>query len=282
MFRGRGPGASTSLAIAALLLMAFPALAQQSAPVVVKVISEQATVAVQTSQSTPLTAVLEEFCRQTRTDCEGIDTAAKVELPPIDTRGTWEQVIARLMEGTDLNYAAMPATAASDARLLITGRALSPEAPQQASAADGTQRNEEPARSVSSDLFNPDEADATADTSPPQEEAPAEATAADVAPTQAGAAAAVPSETAPVGVATPPQPGPPAPGTATDFMGNPVPSYSGPAYSPFPDGNGNLIPAGNQPTTSSPFPDSNGNLAPVPKQPTPSSNPFPPRAPEQD
>jgi hypothetical protein len=275
MFTGRGLGASTGLAIVGLLALGCPASAQQAAPVVVKVIYRDATVAVQTLQNAPLTAVLEEFCRQTRTDCEGTAAAATIELPPIHALGTWEQVLVQLMEGTNLNYAAMPATAASDARLLITGRALSPEAPQQASAANGAPRSNGRVSSASSDPFNANGAGTTPDASIPQQVTTAEDTAAEVAPTQGPFAVAVASDTAPPDTTAPASPREVILGTATDFMGNPVPQYAGPAYFPFPDGDGHLIPAGNQPINSSPFPDSNGNLIPVSKPPIPNANPFP-------
>ncbi len=272
MSMGRCFGGSTRLVIVALLAFAIPAWAQQTAPVAVKVIYEHATVAVQTSQNIPLTAVLEEFCRQTRTDCEGTAAGAKVELPPVNAQGSWQQVIAELMEGTGLNYAAMPATAASEARLLITGRVLSPEAPQQ--VANRTTESNGRAASGLSDPVNADD-EASPDTSIPQPDAAAEDAAADVAPSQGGVAATAAVDTTSPDTRVSSRAGSAAPGAATDFMGNAVPPYSGPAYSPFPDGNGNLIPAGNQPITSSPFPDSNGNLMPVPKQPAPNGNPFP-------
>ncbi len=275
MFKGRGLGASPGLAIGALLAFGFPALAQQAAPVIVKVISQDSRVAVQTSQNAPLNAILEELCRQTRSDCEGTAAAAKIELPPINALGTWEQIIDKLMEGTNLNYAAMPATAASGARLLITGLALSPEAPQPASAANGALGSNGRVRSASSDPFSSNGAGPTPDDSVPQQVATAEDTATEVVPSQEPIVAAVASNTVAPDTAAPSPPRSVNLGTATDFMGNSVPQYAGPGYFPFPDGQGHLIPADNQPTTSSPFPDSSGNLIPVSKPPTPDGNPFP-------
>lgn len=264
-------GASTSLAIVALLAFVLPALAQQAAPVAVQIIDRDATIAVQTLQNAPLTAVLEEFCRQTRADCEGTAAAADIELPPIHAVGTWEQVIANLMQGTNLNYAAMPATAASGARLLITARALPLEASQPSSvtnrAPDG--RVAPPA----GDPLNAGSSEAAPDTPVAQPVAAAEDTNAELAPTDEPTAVAAASDS------TLPSAAPRTSvnsGTATDLMGNPVLQYAGPAYLPFPDGNGDLIVADNQPTTS-PFADSNGNLSPNNSAvTTPNTNPFPP------
>jgi len=264
-------GASTSLAMVALLAFVLPALGQQAAPVAVQIIDRDATIAVQTLQNASLTAVLEELCRQTRTDCEGTAAAANIELPPIHAVGTWEQVIANLMEGTNLNYAAMPATAASGARLLITARASSPEASQPSSvtnrAPDG--RVAAPA----GDSLNAGSSAAALDTSAAQEVAAAEDTTAELAPTQEPMAVAAASDSALPSAAprTSVNSGP-----ATDLMGNPVLQYAGPAYLPFPDGNGDFIVADNQPTTS-PFAGSNGNLSPNNSEVTiPNTNPFPP------
>ncbi len=276
MFTGRGLGASTALGIVMLLALAFPASAQQPSPVVVKPMPEDATVAVHTSQNAPLSAVLDEFCRQTHSECEGTAAAVNIELAPMNALGTWAQVIAKLMEGVDLNYAAMPATAVSSARLLITGRALSVKAPQPASAPNDAARSDGRPGPSSSRSFNPNGAGAIPDVSIPQQVAAAEDGAAEAAPPQEPIPSAAAADSASSDSAASPPAGNINLGAATDFMGNPVPPYSGPAYSPFPDGNGRLIPAGNQPITSSPFPDSNGNLIPVSKPVIPQGNPFPP------
>jgi len=265
-------GASTIVAIIASLACALPAWAQP-APVAVQIIERDDTVAVQILQTAPLTAVLGEFCRQTHADCEGADAAANIELAPINVVGSWEQVMAKLMEGTHMNYVAMPATAASGARLLITGRALSLEAPQATSIANAT-RSDGSTVSSSGISLNADSTGAAGEDSIASPVAAAEDTGAELAPVQEPVVATAPSDTSPL--ATTPSPrGSVHSGTATDLMGNPVPQYAGLAYFPFPDGNGELIAASNEPTTWSPFPDSNGSLIPASGEAPSHSNPFP-------
>ena len=272
MSKVRVVGASTSLAIVAVLAFLLPASAQPAAPVAVKIIYSDATIAVQTLQNAPLTAVLEEFCRQTRTDCEGTGAAANIELPPINAVGTWEQVIANLMEGTNLNYAAMPATTASGARLLIAARARTLETPQPASV---TNRADGRVPSSAGDSLNAGSSGAALDTSGAQEVAAAEDTTAELGPIQEPIAASVASDAASINTATLSPLNSVNSGVATDLTGNPVPHYAGPADFPFPDGNGNPIVADHQPT-SSPFADPNGNLSADPELTTPNVNPFPP------
>jgi hypothetical protein len=289
------------VALLLLLLPALPAEAQRPAGVGVKVVSDGPTVSVETDQKGRLTAVLEEFCQDTRTTCEGTAAAGEIELPPTQVFGTWEQVVHQLMDGTRLNFVAMPPTTASGGRLVVIGPAVSSDAtrqmvnaasqatcPPESSAGPAGQfpsncaggnslgfgrQSEAPAPYAPTSSLQPPSTAATSDEATPSVTAdsgfPAVSTASGdgsmqpLAGPASGAGLPFPDSQ---GQAISPSTEPPAFLPFPDSNGKPIAISNQPNPSPsmpFPDGRGNPIPASNQRPQYLPFPDSQGNPVPV-------------------
>lgn len=79
-------------------------------------------VMVQVIRPTGLGTVLEAICKETKLRCEITAQASEISVPPITLVGTWSGVMAKLLEGTKLNYAATDPSASGFGRLLVEVR----------------------------------------------------------------------------------------------------------------------------------------------------------------
>lgn len=254
----------------------------------VQVQVSQGVIRLQVTQATPLRVVLEELCRKTAVQCEGLEGVEGV-VAPLQMKGSWAEVIGWLLEGTKLNYVAQAPSALGPGRLLILGRraALPARAPagnnQPGSREAVTEAAESstmgiPATSNSSEPGREEQdrsgtMEGRAAATPPSPAPPADT--ASNAPTGQSSREMV----APTEEAAPPAPNVPLPG----FMGGPIVPpvvLPGPPVSPFPDVHGNPVPMVPQPPpTVSVFPDQQGRAVPLQRLPPGQrpGSPFPPQ-----
>lgn len=254
-----------------LALAAKPIRAQQPLRAGVRVSSDGANITLRTTQNGPLSDILREFCNHTSTVCEGMDGTAGMKLPPVIVIGTWEQVVAKLMEGTGLNYVAILPTVTTGGRLLVTGHALSLDAsPQTATASGGASCLPQAVSGLGGQV--PSDCASSLNLglgSQNPSSAPDGAFSTPQPPTDVAASGgAMPS------FASPSRPTA-GPGQGDDAM-QPIAEYSLPAALPFPDSSGHPIPLSDEPPTFLPFPDSHGSPIPISAGPNlPQYLPFP-------
>src|SRR5437764_14192642 len=65
-------------------------------------------VVVQVKHSSNIEAVLHAFCAEAKFDCEITPLAEQARIAPMTITGTWEQIVSRLVDGTNLNYVGTP------------------------------------------------------------------------------------------------------------------------------------------------------------------------------
>ena len=82
------------------------------------------------SQPTDLQTVLEAICQRTEASCEIAPGAAQVVVPPVVLTGSWAEVIAKLFEGTKLDYAWVLPVPGRVGRLLVMPRSALADAPR--------------------------------------------------------------------------------------------------------------------------------------------------------
>lgn len=224
----------------------------------------QGLIHLQVTQATPLRLVLEEVCRKTQAQCEGLQNVEET-MPPLAMKGSWAEVVDWLLQGSKLNYVAQPASPQGPARLLLIGR----RAALPARAPVGT--DQPGSREAAAEVTGEPSALGVTTTSNAREPRPEEV---DRSGAMEGREMVAPTEEAA------PAPNLPPPG----FMGGPIlppPPQLGLPVSVFPDQNGNPVPLVPQPPPSvSVFPDAQGRPVPLPPPLPPGQRPGSPFPPE--
>src|SRR5689334_7037807 len=73
-------------------------------PAAVQVTSHGNQVEVKVPDQAPLSTVMSSLCQQQKLKCTGTETLTTYHGPAMSVEGTLRQVIAKLVEGTDINY----------------------------------------------------------------------------------------------------------------------------------------------------------------------------------
>lgn len=81
-----------------------PAAAAPPAPAPVQVTSRGSQLEVKVPDQAPLSTVMSSLCQQQNLKCTGTETLTTYRGPAMSVEGTLRQVIAKLVEGTDINY----------------------------------------------------------------------------------------------------------------------------------------------------------------------------------
>jgi hypothetical protein len=77
---------------------------------------------VQVSRPTHLLAILEELCQRTEASCDLGPQLAEIPFAPVTVRGTWFEVVSKLLEGTKLDFATIAPSPRQAGRLLVMTR----------------------------------------------------------------------------------------------------------------------------------------------------------------
>ncbi len=230
------------------------ACAQQSAPSGITVTYVYPKLTVSVSQTSDLTVVLAKLCKETQSDCDGIDLATSSKVSPGTLRGSWGEVVDQLMEGSRLNYAVSSPSAKSRGRLIVQGNKLTlPD------AVPSMQNNLTTEANSMAPAMN--------GSAPPSENGNESAQNTNASPQEmpyAGSMSATQSNGAgntAMGNYQNSSPGLQASPLTSNMLQSSAPQRL--TYSPFPDSHGNPVPINDEPVLYSPFPDSHGNLVPV-------------------
>jgi len=204
---------------------------------------------VSVTQTADLAVILAKLCKETQSDCDGIERAASSKVSPVTLHGGWDEVIDQLMAGSGLNYAMSSPSSKSRGRLIVQGNKLalpdvvsSMQNPQTMTTEAGSEPSTSPAMSDSA--------------TPSSENKETSAQNETIGASQPnGAAMAMGAYQNSSGGSL----------RGSPFSGLPAESGSPTkiSFSPFPDSHGNLIPVKDETPLYSPFPDSHGNLIPV-------------------
>lgn len=81
-----------------------PAASTTPVPAPVQVTSNGNQVQVKVPEQVPLSTVMSSLCQQQKLKCTGTETLTTYRGPAMSVEGTLRQVIAKLVEGTDINY----------------------------------------------------------------------------------------------------------------------------------------------------------------------------------
>jgi hypothetical protein len=81
-----------------------PAVTTPATPAPVQVTSHGNQVEVKVPDQVPLSTVMSSLCQQQKLKCTGTETLTTYRGPAMSVEGTLRQVIAKLVEGTDINY----------------------------------------------------------------------------------------------------------------------------------------------------------------------------------
>jgi len=81
-----------------------PATANTNATAPVQVTAHGDQLDVKVPDQAPLSAVMSSVCQQQKLKCSGTETLTTYRGPAMSVQGTLRQVIAKLVEGTDVNY----------------------------------------------------------------------------------------------------------------------------------------------------------------------------------
>ena len=81
-----------------------PAATATAAPASVQVTSHGNQIEVKVPDQAPLSSVMSSLCQQQKLKCTGTETLTTYHGPAMSVDGTLRQVIAKLVEGTDINY----------------------------------------------------------------------------------------------------------------------------------------------------------------------------------
>jgi hypothetical protein len=234
----------------ALLTTGFSAGAQDSGNTAdLRVSSTAGNLRVEVAKTTPLTVVMGAVCRHEGMKCAGVQLLSSYPVPPMVVEGSPTQVVGDLLRGTGINFEFVHGIAGARSDLLL-GTAPAGNSVQQASDLTSNEpRNDLRKYQYSTQL----DTDLSATALPSR---------------ALGAAQAA---------------GNPQPAATTNsaeeaaqqmFKGGNATGATPSAYLPFPDSNGNPIPAKSAPALYLPFPDQFGN--PIPVQRAKSGSPFPP------
>ena len=221
------------------------------------------------TQPSSLQTVLNELCERTQAECSGIEQTASYKVAPTTFRGAWSDVVNQLMEGAALNYAAGPPSRSQVGTLIIQGQRASLPAPSGAPAQ--ASYPESTMQAASANTFDANSVPGSGSTQANEgSSVDHESSSASMARMSTGGNGFT------VGGSTTGPSVPPS-GMQLGPLGGYMPINAPaepPAFLPFPDRNGNLIPVSNVPPQYLPFPDSHGNLVPVDPN-APSGSPFP-------
>jgi hypothetical protein len=239
--------------IAVVCLYGTLAFAQQDSSESVKVSYAYPKLTVSVTRPADLAVALEKLCKETQSNCEGIELARSSKLAPGTLRGTWNEVLDQLMEGSKLNYATSAPSATSRGALVVQGNKLVLPNP-----APGMQ-NPQP-MATEAGLETPPTTPASNDSAAPSENRDDSAQNMSMsvpAVSQSNNAVAMETATYQDSFKGTPRGGP--------FSPFPMESDALPraSFSPFPDSHGNLMPVSDEQPLYSPFPDSHGNLMPI-------------------
>ena len=237
----------------------IPPAAATSARGPVQVTSHGNQLEVKVPDQAPLSTVMSSVCQQQKLKCTGTETLASYRGPAMSVEGTLRQVIAKLVEGTDVNYEFSRSTEGGATAIAFLGHA------PQGTPPVPTAEQPAPSAPVHALHSHPFPGRVPGEPGPPPQQAPA----------------------------PPPQSGQPQ--AALDPSEQPVPDTSQASRSeeamkvlfsgsgaedtgvlPFPDANGNPIPKSEAAPTTLPFPDQHGN--PIPVKPSQGGSPFPPNS----
>lgn len=224
----------------------------------VTVRSEHGLVQVRVSAAVDLSKVLDRFCSQTHSECDGLSLAEGYLVRTFDAQGDWSQVVSRLMEGSRLNYAAVSPNGAEAGRLLIQGKAIGltasdvnrgAVAPHEMESSAAAAVPSETAVATAEQSSSPTESNTSSYEPAPQE-------------SQGGSGSLANSLTG--GMTGSP---------LTSDMSAVAGSFRPPQVLLFPDAHGNPIPVSAAEPQVLPFPDAHGN--PIPVKESPGGSPFP-------
>ena len=81
-----------------------PAASTPVAPAPVQITSHGIQLEVKVPDQVPLSTVMSSLCQQQKLKCTGTETLTTYHGPAMSVEGTLRQVIAKLVEGTDVNY----------------------------------------------------------------------------------------------------------------------------------------------------------------------------------
>jgi hypothetical protein len=235
-----------------------PASAPSAAAQPVQVTSHGEQLEVKVPDQAPLSTVMSSLCQEQKIKCTGTETLTTYRGPAMSVEGTLRQVIAKLVEGTDINYEFSRSAEGGATAIAFLGHAPKGSAPVPTPEAPPTPTF----RPLHSHPF-PGSVPTQPPPPPPQSEL--EQPNSDVTPAEPAVAGNTEAQVSPEGS------GQSAPKGATMlFTGSGgQPSQ----YLPFPDAQGHPIPVSNTPAQYLPFPDQFGN--PIPVKPGPSGSPFP-------
>lgn len=204
---------------------------------------------VDVTSQTPLSVVLAAVCKQQQVRCNGTETLAGYAVPAMSVDGTLRQVVSRLVEGTDVNYSFSHNETGTTSTISFLGHAPRGVniAPAPAVVADETREQAPPP--LHSRLPN----SALAAMNRAVQQAQFEGTAPERSASEIEQTNRTMNEM---------------------FSATPTTDVTLPEYLPFPDANGNPVPASNSQPAGLPFPDKNGNAMPSAAAGKPGS-PFP-------
>ena len=114
---------SFACAGAALVFLTAPVVSQTQLSAV-EIRGNPTALVLEIRQPTPLPQVLRALCREARAACELKLKGSAITVSPMTLRGHWNEVIATLLQGSNLEFASRWPSAASEARLIagVPGR----------------------------------------------------------------------------------------------------------------------------------------------------------------
>ena len=233
---------------------AAPSPAAAPVPAPVQVTSHGDQLEVKVPDQAPLSTVMSSLCQQQKLKCTGTETLTTYHGPAMSVEGTLRQVIAKLVEGTDINYEFSRSAEGGASAIAFLGHAPKGTAPVPVAEQPAPTA---PPRPLHPRPF-PGRVPPDAGPPPPPEQSPTPQS--QLIEPNAATPAAVPSDV----VAEQSQ------AARILFTGSGSLTTSG---SPFPDAQGNALPTNNTPPTAQPFPDQFGN--PIPLKPATGGSPFP-------
>ena len=223
-----------------------------------KVTSHDGQLEVNVPDQAPLSTVMSSLCQEQKIKCTGTETLTTYHGPAMSVEGTLRQVIAKLVEGTDVNYEFSRSAEGGATSIAFLGHAPKGSAPVPTPEAPPTPTF----KPLHSRPF-PGNVPTQPPPPPPQSELQE--------PTPDVNASEVPSVSGTEAQANTEAPGQTLPkGESMLFTGAGGPTQP---YLPFPDAEGHPIPTSDKPPTVLPFPDQFGN--PIPVKPGPTGSPFP-------
>jgi len=216
------------------------------------------TVTIHVTRSIPLSELLKSLCQTSHTQCEGTEATSSLLVAPMTVSGTWENVLASLLEGTQLNYSCIAASSSSPGSLVIQGRASRISTPVASPAPIETTTGQDigPSAQMVSTFSENSSNDQGKNVAA---SATSSSDAATVAFSGEESGGMVDPHGLPVTASS---------GSAIEAMpdraGNPISvNLGGPTIEPMRDRNGNAIPVVIESQSYEPMPDKSGNLIPV-------------------